>query len=80
MGWACVFMLTTGLNSLVPFWKEALDMVLDVEIDGEESCMATTNKQRTRPRSPTFPSLRRLPRFSMVSCTSVLSSLSLDSS
>lgn len=30
----------TGLNSMVPFWKEAMEMVLDVE-PGESSCSVT---------------------------------------
>lgn len=39
----------TGLNSLVPFWKEAMEMVLDVEPGGPTRFMTHVGKLTTFP-------------------------------
>lgn len=56
----------TGLNALVPFWKEAMEMVLDVE-PGETPTRARSSwlctdvwmNQRMRSKYRTCPSLNR---------------------
>ena len=40
----------TGLNAMVPFWKEAMEMVLDVEPGAPSSCLAPPWRSVADPR------------------------------
>jgi len=70
----------TGLNTMVPFWKEAMEMVLDVE-PGVDSALVPHRchvlipslKTKIHPRSRTYPLWNRLRRCSMDSSISALS-------
>ena len=66
----------TGLNSMVPFWKEAMEMVLDVE---PGACLSIVylaslhSVQRTRSRSQTYRSSNSRPKCYTVSSINAIS-------
>jgi hypothetical protein len=60
----------TGLNAMVPFWKEAMEMVLDVEPGVTTSMSIVVSRliyvqTRIPPRFPMSQLSKHLPNYSM---------------
>jgi casein kinase II subunit beta len=75
----------TGLNAMVPFWKEAMEMVLDVEPGAFpptpelSSVSLTVSKTKTRPRSLMSRLSKHLQNCCMGLCINVTYLRELDS-